>query len=129
MIDIGLLVLRVCVGIVFMAHGSQKVFGLFGGPGIKGVAQFLTSLGFAPATLWAYVLGCTELIGGILVILGLFTRGAAALLFVIMTIAIITVHLQKGFFAQNGGFEFPFIIAGVCIALVLMGSGKYALIK
>jgi putative oxidoreductase len=129
MANIGLLVLRLCLGTMFMAHGMQKVFGLFGGPGIKGVAQFLTSLGFAPATLWAYVLGCTELVGGILVILGLFTRGAAALLFIVMAIAVITVHLSKGFFMDNGGFEYPFIIAGVCAALVLMGSGKYALMK
>jgi putative oxidoreductase len=129
MFDIGLLILRFFLGIMFMAHGMQKLFGSFGGPGIKGFAQYLTSLGFAPATLWAYVTGCTELAGGILVLIGLYTRGAAALLFVVMAVAIVTVHLSKGFFAHNGGFEYPLIIAAVCIALVLMGSGKYGIMK
>jgi len=114
---------------MFMAHGMQKLFGFFDGPGIKGFAQYLTGIGFAPAILWAYVTGCTELLGGLLLVLGLFTRGAAAWLVMFMVIAIVKVHLSKGFFSQNGGFEYPLIIASVCIALVLMGPGKFAVMK
>jgi putative oxidoreductase len=129
MVDFGLLILRVCLGAMFALHGMQKLFGSFGGPGISGFSKYLTSLGFAPATLWAYVAGCTELLGGLLLVLGLFTRGAAAWLCVFIIIAAVKVHLYNGFFLQNGGFEYPFIIASVCIALAIMGGGKYSLIK
>ena len=129
MADFGLLILRVCLGGMFMSHGMQKLFGFFGGTGISGFSKYLTSLGFAPATLWAYIAGCTELVGGLLLVIGLFTRGAAAWLCIFIIIAGVTVHLSKGFFIQNGGFEYPFIIASVCIALAIMGGGKFSLTK
>jgi putative oxidoreductase len=129
MTDIGLLIMRVCLGGMLAAHGMQKVFGFFSGPGISGFAKYLTSLGFAPATFWAYVAGCTELAGGLLLVIGLFTRGAAAWLFIFMCIIIIKVHFSRGFFMQNGGFEYPLVIASVCLALALMGGGKYAVMK
>jgi putative oxidoreductase len=129
MTDIGLLIMRVCIGVMFMGHGSQKLFGLFGGPGINGFAKFLGSIGFAPAVFWAYVAGCTELVGGLFLVLGLFTRGAAAWLCGFMLIAAVKVHLKNGFFLQNGGIEYVFVIIGVCIALALMGGGRFSVIK
>ncbi len=129
MTDIGLLVLRISLGGMFVAHGMQKLFGFFGGPGINGFAKYLASIGFAPSLLWAYVAGCTEFAGGILLAAGLFTRGAAAFLCVLIVIAAIKVHLPNGFFVQNGGVEYPFIIAAVCISLILMGGGKYCVLK
>ena len=129
MMDIGLLVLRVCLGGMLMAHGMQKLFGYFGGPGISGFAKYLTSLGFAPPTFFAYFTGCTELLGGFLLVIGLFTRGAAAWLFIFMCIIIFKVHFSNGFFMQNNGFEYPLIIASVCLALALMGGGRYAVVK
>jgi putative oxidoreductase len=129
MADIGLLILRLSIGIMFMGHGMQKLFGFFGGPGINGFAKFLTSLGFAPPVFWAYVSGCTELVGGLFLVLGLFTRGAAGWLCAFILIAFVKVHLKNGFFLQNGGVEYTFIIASVCIALALMGGGKYSVIK
>lgn len=129
MIDIGLLILRVCLGAMFALHGMQKVFGLFAGPGVNGFAKYLASIGFAPPVFWAYVAGCTELVGGLFLVLGLFTRGAAAFLCALILIAAVKVHLKNGFFLQNGGVEYTFIIASVCIALALMGGGKYSVIK
>jgi putative oxidoreductase len=112
---------------MFAAHGAQKAFGLFGGPGVKGFSEMLSGLGFSYPLVWAYIAAYTEVIGGIFLILGLFTRGSAALLFILMAVAIIKVHLAKGFFLSQGGFEYAFIIASVCIALILLGPGKFSI--
>jgi len=119
--------LRVGLGIMFAGHGLQKVFGLFGGPGINGFAQGLSKLGFTPPFFWAYAAGLTELLGGICLLLGLGTRIASVFLFILMTVAIATVHIKNGFFAMNNGFEYPFIIACICIALLILGSGRWSL--
>lgn len=129
MMDWGILVLRLSIGIMFTGHGLQKAFGLFGGPGIKGVAGMLSNLGFSPVSFWAYLLVCTELIGGVCLILGLFTRVSASLLLIVMIVAILKVHLSKGFFMSAGGFEYPFVIAGACAALILLGAGKLSILN
>ena len=129
MLDWGLLILRLGLGSMFMAHGLQKAFGFFGGPGVKGFSQMLSSLGFFQPLFWAYLAAYLELCGGLLLILGLFTRGTALLLFILITVASIKVHLGKGFFLSNGGFEYTMIIASVCLALILMGPGKIAIGK
>jgi len=121
--------LRLGAGVVFTAHGLQKTLGLFGGPGIHGFAEMLSKLGFVPALGWAYVAACVELLGGIMVLLGLGTRIAASLLFINMVVAGITVHLSKGFFLQNGGFEYTFILGCLCLALVFLGTGKFGINK
>ncbi len=125
MLDLGILVLRLALGIMFVAHGLQMAFGLFGGSGVKGFSQMLSGLGFAPAILWAYVASYTVLLGGLLVIAGVQTRLAAALLLIFILTAGVSVHLHKGFFLSNGGFEYTFIIAAICLALILLGPGKF----
>jgi len=125
MIDLGILVLRLALGIMFVAHGLQMAFGLFGGSGVKGFSQMLSGLGFAPAILWAYVASYTVLLGGLFVIAGVQTRLAAALLLIFILTAGVSVHLRKGFFLSNGGFEYTFIIAAICLALILLGPGKF----
>jgi putative oxidoreductase len=125
MTDWALLVLRVGLGVMFMAHGMQKAFGAFGGPGMQGFTQFCASLGFSPAWAWAYLAAYIELLAGLLVLLGAGTRTASALLFVLIVIAGFKVHVSKGFFLQNGGFEYVFVIAAVCLALALAGPGKF----
>ena len=127
MLDWGILVLRLALGIMFVAHGLQMVFGFFGGPGVKGFSLMLSGLGFVPATLWAYIACYTVLIGGFLVIVGVQTRLVAALLLIFILTAGIKVHLNKGFFLSNGGFEYTFIIAAICLALILLGPGKFNL--
>lgn len=124
MVGWGILVLRLGIGIMFAAHGLQKAFGLFGGPGIKGFSQMLGGLGFAPAIFWAYLAAYVELLGGVFLVLGLLTRSTAALLLVLIVTAAIKVHLGKGFFLSDGGFEYTFVIAGACLALILLDSGK-----
>ena len=125
MLDLGILVLRLALGIMFVAHGLQMAFGLFGGSGVKGFSQMLSGLGFAPAMLWAYIASYTVLLGGLLVIFGVQTRLAAVLLLILILTAGISVHLGKGFFLSNGGYEYTFIIAAICLALILLGPGKF----
>lgn len=127
MSNLAILVLRLGLGSMFMAHGMQKAFGLFGGPGIKGFSEMLAVLGFGPANFWAYLAAYTELIAGLCLIIGLLPRIAAASLLILILVAIAKVHLAKGFFLANGGFEYAFIIASVCMALILLGAGKFAI--
>lgn len=126
MADLAFLILRLGIGVMFFAHGLQA-FGMFGGPGIKGFSDMLSGLGFSPAPAWAYVGACTELFGGLLLALGVIPRLAALFLLVFITVAACKVHLSKGFFIQSGGFEYNFIIACVCLALLVAGAGKYSL--
>jgi len=127
MIDLAIFVLRICLGVVFMAHGLQAVLGMFGGPGINGFSDMLASLGFKPALFWAYLGAYVELIGGLFIILGIFTRGAALFILIFMVVAAFKVHLAKGFFIQAGGFEYNFVIICICIALMLSGPGKFSI--
>ncbi len=118
--------LRLAVGAVFIMHGSQKLFGSFGGPGMAGVTGMVEHLGFAPAWLWAWLLAVTEFIGGLLLVLGLFTRYAALALTVDMGIAIYKVHLAHGFFAPQG-VEFPLTLLAGLISLLFSGPGGLTL--
>jgi len=127
MLNWGILVLRLGLGIMFMAHGLQKSFGLFGGPGIKDFSGMLSGLGFTPAIFWAYIAAYTELLGGLLLIIGLQVRPAATLLLILIVTAAIKVHIGKGFFLSNGGFEYTFIIAAICLSLILLGPGKFSI--
>ncbi len=130
MLDLGILVLRLGIGIMFTAHGLRVAFGLFGWPtGIKGFAGVLSGLGFAPAIFWSYAAGYTQLLGGLLLIIGLQTRLSATLLLIFIVIAAIKVHIAKGFFIMNGGFEYTFVIAAACLALVFLGSGKFRIFR
>jgi putative oxidoreductase len=128
MIDLAILVLRVALGIMFCMHGLQKCFGLFGGPGVSGFSKMLSGLGLVPSIFWAYVASYTELTAGTLLIIGLFVRSSSVLLLILILVAAYKVHLKNGFFMIQGGIEYVFIIAAVCLALILLGAGKYALL-
>ena len=125
--DWAILILRLGLGIMFTAHGLQKVLGLFGGSGITGFSKMLGGLGFSHVLFWAYLAAYVELIAGLSVIAGLFVRTASFLLLVVMAVAVLKVHLKKGFFLANGGFEYNFVIICVCIALIILGSGKFGI--
>ena len=129
MFDLAILVLRIGLGVVFLAHGAQVAFGMFSGPGINGFSGMLSSLGFKPAMFWAYLSAYTELIGGLCLVLGIFTRVAAFSILVFMLVALFTVHWSKGFFIQSGGFEYNFVLICICLALMLTGPGKFSLLK
>jgi putative oxidoreductase len=125
--DIALLVLRLVLGGVFVAHGAQKLFGSFGGPGIEGTAGFHEQLGIKPAKPMAILAGLAEFVGGMLVAAGFLTPLAALALIVVMIVAIVKVHLKNGFFAASGGYEFNLVLIAVAVALILAGSGAYSI--
>ncbi|HXI66215.1 MAG TPA: DoxX family protein [Gemmatimonadales bacterium] len=125
--NVGLLALRVALGLVFLGHGAQKAFGAFGGPGFAGATGFIGSLGFRPARFWAGLAVGGELLAGALFVLGLFTPLAALLVLGTMAVAIAKVHGPKGFFAQNGGYEYNLVLIFAALALLLAGPGTYSL--
>ena len=108
----GLTVLRVFVGIIFAAHGSQKLFGWFGGGGLAGTAQWMESIGLAPGTLMAVLAGGTEFFGGLALIVGLLARPAALGLSFTLLVAIFSVHISNGLFMANNGYEFALALLG-----------------
>ncbi|MBD3427137.1 MAG: DoxX family membrane protein [Candidatus Omnitrophica bacterium] len=127
LIDLALFILRLAVGVVFIAHGLQKVFGMFGGSGIDGLSRMLESLGVMPPVLWAWVAAIGELAGGTLLVLGIFPRLSALVIGMIMMAAIVLVHWKNGYFASNGGFEYPLLNLMCSIAIILAGGGKYSI--
>ncbi|AWM93488.1 DoxX family protein [Pseudomonas sp. 31-12] len=120
----GLTVLRIFVGIIFAAHGAQKLFGMFGGYGIAGTAQYMESLGLAPGHLMAILSGGTEFFGGLALIIGLLARPAALGLAFLSLVAIFTVHISHGLFMSNNGYEFALALLGGSIAVLIEGAGK-----
>lgn len=121
------LALRIAVGVIFAVHGAQKLFGAFGGGGISGTARFFEEVvGITPGTFWAVVVGLTEFLGGLALLLGLFTRYAAALLSIVMLVAMLRVHLPNGFFLPDG-IEYTLALLGANISLLLGGAGEFAL--
>ncbi|MGE5351722.1 MAG: DoxX family protein [Acidobacteriota bacterium] len=119
-----ILLLRIILGVVFIAHGAQKVLGAFGGKGLGTTIGMFTGMGI-PAAL-AYMDAFGEFIFGILVLLGLITRVASGGIAVIMMVAILRVHLPHGFFAP-AGFEFPLTLLTIAVSIFLFGSGKYGM--
>ena len=121
------LALRLSAGVIFVAHGAQKLFGSFGGSGLEGTGQWMASIGLEPGYLMALAAGSAEFFGGIALLLGLLTRPAAVLLAITMLVAIITVHLPNGLFLSNGGYEFGLALLGMSVALAFSGGGKFSL--
>ena len=125
--EVGLLILRLVVGTTIAAHGAQKLFGWFGGYGIAGTGGWLESLGFRPGKLQATVSALSEFGGGLLLVLGLLTPFGAAAVAGVMVVAIGAVHLPKGFFNGEGGYEFNLVLAISALALAFTGPGRYSL--
>jgi putative oxidoreductase len=125
--DLALLVLRVVVGLLFVGHGAQKLFGAFGGGGLDGTAGMFDNIGLRPGWLHARAAGTAEFAGGALLALGLFTPFAAAALIAVMTAAVITVHVPNGIWNTNQGYEFNLVLAAVVFALAGIGAGSWSL--
>ncbi|MDE3057033.1 MAG: DoxX family protein [Bacteroidota bacterium] len=115
-------ILRLVLAAVFLAHGSQKVLGIFGGYGLAVTTQFFVSKLHIPVFL-AYVASFTEFLGGFSMLLGIVTRVFAAGLAIDMAVAILAVHLKNGFFGPTG-FEFPLVLLVIAVAVFLLGPGK-----
>jgi putative oxidoreductase len=125
--DAGLLLARIVVGLVMAAHGSQKLFGWFGGYGLAGTGGFFESLGFRPGRLFAAAAGVTELGSGVLLAAGLLGPLGPALMISVMIVAAVTVHWPHGLFAADNGIEVPLLYATAAAALALTGFGAYSL--
>jgi putative oxidoreductase len=118
-VDVSLLVVRVIVGIIFAAHGAQKLFGVFEGQGLAETVKMMGPLGY-PVTIG-------EFFGGLGLVFGFLTRFSAASLIVIMIGAIATVHGKNGFFLQNQGFEYNLALIGLLVPILLCGPGRFAI--
>ena len=122
----GLLLLRVVAGGTIWAHGAQKLFGWFGGHGVRGTAGFFENVGFRPPLVLAALAGLGES-GGLLFAAGFLTPLAALGMVIVMLNAIIVVHWSKGFFNGNGGFEFPLSLATIAVAVAATGPGRFSI--
>jgi putative oxidoreductase len=129
LVDISLFILRLALGLVFVLHGLQKVFGMFGGPGMEGFTGFMGSLKLAQPAVWAWAVAIGELAGGIFLALGILPRVSAAVLALIMAGAVVFVHGSNGYFAANGGYEYPLLIFMVSVALIFSGGGRLSLLN
>lgn len=125
--SLGLLVIRLVIGLTFAAHGSQKIFSWFGGYGIEGTAGFFESIGIKPGKPMAMLAGAGEFLSGLFFALGLLTPLAAIVMIVTMIVAIVTVAGKNGYWATAGGSEYNWAIIVIAAGVALTGPGAYAL--
>ena len=126
-LDLGLLVVRLATGLIFAAHGAQKAFGWWGGPGPTGWRGAMERMEFRPPALFAALSTGVELVGGALLVLGLVTPLVVAVLIAQSVVIVVLVHLPKGFFTTKGGIEFPLALAAMLTALAATGPGSLSL--
>lgn len=126
-ISLGLLILRVVSGLTLAAHGAQKLFGWFGGPGFKGIVAGQERMGFRPPLLWAIFVVLGELGGGLSLAFGFLTPLGAAGMFGVMIMAVFKAHWKNGFFNSKRGIEFPLQLLTIAVVLGLVGPGSYSL--
>lgn len=119
--------LRAGLGIILIAHGAQKIFGWFSGMGVTANAAFFEKFGYAPGMLWGTLVGCTELVAGALLVVGLFTRLAAFSIVIFMIFAIHFTSTHNGFFWTKGGMEYSLLILLVSLVFLIRGSGGHAI--
>ncbi len=125
--DLAVLVARVVVGLLLFGHGSQKLFGWFGGYGLAGTAGWLGSMGMQPARFWALMAGLSEAAGGLLLALGFLNPLGSLGIIAAMLTAILTAHRGKGIWGTNGGSELPLTNLAVALAVAIAGPGAYSI--
>jgi putative oxidoreductase len=119
-------ILRITMGAILIPHGMQKLFGSFSGPGMARMAQILDQIGYAPGTLWAWLIALLEFVGGIFLVLGFLTRPVAAALVIFMIVSV-QFTSGKGFFWTAGGAEYSLLILVVALYFAIRGGGAYSI--
>jgi putative oxidoreductase len=127
MLDLGFLIARLVIGLLVAAHGAQKLFGWFGGHGLRATGEFFGKLGFQPGRLYATSAGLGELVSGLLIALGFLGPVGPAILLAVMIVAAISVHWKNGLFAASNGIELNLLYATGAFGLALAGFGDYSL--
>jgi Predicted membrane protein len=127
MLDTGLLIIRVIIGLLMIGHGAQKLFGWFGGYGLKGTGGWLESIGMKPGVLMAAVAGLSEVAGGLLFGAGLWVEVGAALLILTMIIAIAKVHGANGLWVTQNGYEYNLVLIAVLLGVAFTGAGEFSI--
>ncbi|AIQ76982.1 MULTISPECIES: DoxX family protein [Paenibacillus] len=127
MISVGLLLMRLVIGLAFIGHGAQKLFGWFGGYGPKGTGGWMESIGIKPGVTMAILAGIMELVGGFMFAAGLLTPVAAVLIAATMLGAIVKVHAPNGFWSTSNGIEFPLTVLVFAVGVALTGPGSISL--
>ncbi|SEU11865.1 DoxX family protein [Paenibacillus sp. NFR01] len=127
MVSVGLLVIRLVIGVIFIGHGAQKLFGWFGGYGPKGTGGWMESIGIKPGVAMAVTAGLLEFVGGLLFAAGLLTPLAALFIAGAMLGAIVKVHAPNGFWSTANGVEFPLILLAVAVGVAVTGAGSISL--
>ena len=123
------LTLRLPIGIIFIAHGAQKLFGWFGGYGLVGTGQWMSSIGLEPGYYMVLLAGNAEPFGGLALLMGLMVRPAALLLSITMLVAIFSVHFTNGLFMADNGYEYTLVLFAASVSLMFSGAGKLSLDK
>ena len=126
-LDLAFLIARGMIGLLMAAHGAQKLFGWFGGHGLKATGEFFGQLGFQPARLFAIAAAVGELTSGLLIALGLFGPVGPAMMLAVMVVAAISVHWRNGLFATSNGIELPLLYSIAAVRFALTGPGRYSL--
>lgn len=126
-VGIAFLVIRLILGLALMAHGTQKLFGWFGGGGIAATGRFFEGIGFRPGKLFALMAGLGEAVGGLLTLLGIGGALGPVLIVLVMLVAIGAVHHNKGFFSSSGGWELPITNVAAALGIAFGGNGLYSL--
>ena len=125
--DIGLLLLRLAVGLTIAAHGAQMLSGWFGGQGLAKTGELFEALGFRPGRSYALLAALAEIGSGVLLATGLATPLSAAIILAVMIVAAFSAHLKQGFFITSGGFEYTFILSVAALTLAFTGPGSLSL--
>lgn len=125
--NIGLLIIRIIVGLTFMGHGSQKLFGAFGGGGLKATSKGFESMGLKPGMVMALLAGLAEFIGGALFVLGFITWLGDLLIVITMLVGIFKVHGKNGYWITQGGFEYNLILIAIAVGVFFTGPGNISL--
>lgn len=126
-IALGLLIIRLVVGLSFVAHGAQKLFGWFGGYGPKGTGGWMESIGIKPGVAMAVMAGLMEFVGGALFAAGFGTVLASLLIIMTMVVAIVKVHGKNGYWATSGGYEYNLLLIAIAAGVAFMGAGTYSI--